>query len=161
MLARQISWRICCVVDDDLSVIFEDQGDAGGDNMWISPKVASVQMSSSPIESYHTSRNAEELLVCSYDIAPGKKVISLKCTGVAGLWSALANRKSQPKLHPSGSNSWITQVELDISIDNNEIHIAEAKRPRHKRPLFPLCWNPGLGFGHKTSTLQNSLSGEK
>ena len=86
------------VDDDDSPVIFEDQGDSG-DKMWISPKVASVQMSSSPIESYHTSRNAEELLVCSYSITPR---LSLKCAGVAGLWSTLANRKGKPKLHPTG-----------------------------------------------------------
>ena len=85
------------------------------------------------------------------------KWLSLKCTGVAGLWSTLANRKGQPKLHPSGSKPWSTQMEHD----NNAIDIVEAKRPRHKRPLFPLCWNAGLSFGHEASTLQNSLSGEK
>ena len=56
-------------IDDDLSVIFEDQGDSE-DKMWISPKVASLEMSSSPIESYHSSKNAGELLVCSYCIVP-------------------------------------------------------------------------------------------
>ena len=133
---------------------FEDQGDSG-DKMWISPKVASLQMSSSPIESYHSSKNAGELLVCSYGASLER--LSFKCTGVAGLWSPLANRKGQPKLHPPGSNPWNTQIELD----NNAVDIVEKKRPGHKRPLLPLCWNSGLCFGHQASTLQNSLSGER
>ena len=45
-------------------------------------------------------------------------------------------------------------------LDDNMIDIVEAKRARHKRPLFTLCWHSWLCFGHQATTLQNSLSGE-